>query len=621
MMTAIINIMRRLSLLFVLFGLSCHLITQGAGILEKFNQSSSTRIPYTMTTSVVTTSAPLEFTPTRKTTQVFPEFTPTAISLSPADFEVQFHPAEPLRIGDLVSVEVIPIYSSNLKNYQVHIEIKDGKGNAPYVGSFADYGISRRLQATLTWFWDTSELPPGQYILYFSIEPDGPEWNETVTLFQNSNLPFSVEEHQWMMVNTDSCKVNYLSGTAAERDLEFLLGMVEEQALSASQKMHTEIETQIEINFIPRVWGHGGFASNEIVLSYLDRNYAGGRTDIILHHELIHILDRQLGDNIGLDMFIEGLAVYQTGGHYKAEPLLPRAAALLPPKSGCLPLETYLADRSEGEQTPICGLDRFIPVEELNNAFYSCQHEIGYIIAGSLMEYMIERWGWEQFSAFYRNTSLDYEMNSELPKHISSANNRLELSLVDHFGITLSDLEKDFITELDKVNLDPQTVVDVYFTILYYDTVRRYQMLLDPSAYFAAAWSPNIEEMRQRKIVADYLRHPEAIENLVLESMFTTAHDYFLSGEYLLLQQYVQEINVTLDLIQEGAENPFVDQIMVSAYYEVIMRAQKDGYQVQEVTVMDDTARLWVENEGSEFRIVDYFLDPNHGWQESETTE
>ncbi len=613
--------MRRLSLFFILFSLSCHLITTSPVMVETPTQSLRTSIPFTMATQTVTASAPLKYTTTRKPTQPFPEFTPTAKRLSRADFKVQFHPAEPLRVGDLISVEVIPLFSPDLSKNKVYIEVKDGKGNAPYFGSFTEYGISKRTQVTLTWFWDTSALPPGQYILHFSIEPDGPEWNETVNLLQSPDLTFSLDEPQWMTVNTDCCKVSYISGTSAERDLEVLLGLVEEQASLASQKMRTDIETQIEINFIPRVWGHGGFASSEIVLSYLDRNYTGGQTDIILHHELIHILDRQLGDNIGLDMLIEGMAVYQSGGHYKKEPLLSRAAALLPPKPDCLPLEVFLDNPKEGEQKLICGLDSYIPVQELNNDFYTNQHEIGYILAGSLLEYMIGRWGWEQFSAFYRNMSEDYDATSEFPEHIVRENDRFEASLIEHFSITLSDLESDFIAELNKVELNPQTVADVYFTILYYDTVRRYQKILDPAAYFAAAWSPNIEEMRHREIVADYLRHPEAIENLVLESMFTTAHEYFLSGEYPLLNQYIQEINATLDLIQVGAENPFDDQIMISAYYEVIKRAQKDGYQVQDVRVMDNTARLWVGKEGSELRILDYFLNPNHGWQKSETAE
>jgi len=103
------------------------------------------------------------------------------------------------------------------------------------------------------------------------------------------------------------------------------------------------------------VLGHGGFATRRSRSPYLDRNYAGSNFGLVLHHEMIHILDGRLGGEYRPSLFVEGLAVYQSGGHFKPEPLMPRAAALLPSETG---------------------LGRYIPLAELADNFYLSQHEI-----------------------------------------------------------------------------------------------------------------------------------------------------------------------------------------------------------------------------------------------------
>ena len=83
------------------------------------------------------------------------------------------------------------------------------------------------------------------------------------------------------------------------------------------------------VTLMPRVLGQGGFASSEMYISFLDRNYAGNMLEMVLHHEMVHILDNRLGGEMRPTILIEGLAVYLSGGHYKLEDLIPRAAALL----------------------------------------------------------------------------------------------------------------------------------------------------------------------------------------------------------------------------------------------------------------------------------------------------
>jgi hypothetical protein len=83
----------------------------------------------------------------------------------------------------------------------------------------------------------------------------------------------------------------------------------------------------------------------------------------------------------------------------------------------------------------------------------------------------------------------------------------------------------------------------------YYDSVRRYQRLLDPSAYFLYAWLPSPALMRQRGIVADFLRRPEAPLNLSLETLLYSADQALLAEEYPLAYRMINSINQVLDRV------------------------------------------------------------------------
>ncbi|NJN43982.1 MAG: hypothetical protein HC806_04160 [Anaerolineae bacterium] len=63
-----------------------------------------------------------------------------------------------------------------------------------------------------------------------------------------------------------------------------------------------ELEEPIIVIFMSRVLGHGGFATGDIYISYLDRNYAGNAPAQVLHHEFVHILDGRLGGSMTSDL-------------------------------------------------------------------------------------------------------------------------------------------------------------------------------------------------------------------------------------------------------------------------------------------------------------------------------
>jgi hypothetical protein len=458
-------------------------------------------------------------------------------SIQPAqtssDFTVFVHPEDGLYVGDLISFEVISPPGLDLREHNLTVQIQE-QTFGPV--SFGPFGIGNRSQATLLWVWDTDSYMPGEYTLLFTINPSGTAWTETIHLQPTAAVPPPEPFASWNTSQTECCVIHYVSGTAAARDLDQIVPIVNEQANRSAQRMGVAFVDPIEVVLLPRVLGHGGFASDEIAISYLDRNYANNDLAQVIHHEMIHILDRRLGGEYLPSIFVEGLAVYQSGGHFKPEPLLSRAKAL-----------------------PAAGL--YIPLTHLADQFYTSQHEVGYLQAGALVSYMVDTWGWQAFDTFYRSIP---QPSDGLP---STAINQ---ALQNQFDISLAELESQFLLTLEKQSLNPDMREDMLLTVQLYDTIRRYQQALDPSAYFLTAWLLNGPEMRQRGIVADYLRHPDETENQYLETMLVSAGDFLVAGQYSEAQRILIAVNSALDTIDGGSADPLTTSSLLKFYFSPI---------------------------------------------------
>ncbi len=468
---------------------------------------------------------------------------PTApLATAPAPetaLRVLIHPDGSLYAGDLVSIEVLAPQDNDLRGYSVQVQVDAPDGKSLAAVDFGNFGIGGRPEATLLWAWDTSGLQAGEHSLTFSVLPQGPTWTEQVTLLPGDQVPPPEPQAKWAQASSQCCILYYITGTAAERDLQKLLETADEQATDVSQRMGAKFGDPVPVVLLPRLLGHGGFTSKEIEVSYLDRNYAGSSFALVLHHEMVHLLDGRLGGDLRPTILVEGLAVYLTGGHFKKEALMPRAAALLPPIVGCVSASYAPGTVSFNLAGPVCSLDRYLPLRPLTDNFYFSQHEIGYIEAGSLVEYMLETWGWQDFSAFYRDIhSRSGESQSQV----------MDAALQQHFGITFDELETRYIKALRQEEVTEAVVEDVRLTVAFYNTVRRYQQILDPSAYFLNAWIPDADLMRQRGIVADYLRHPDAPENVAIETLLVSADESLLNGDYERMDRTLQAINAMLDV-------------------------------------------------------------------------
>jgi hypothetical protein len=513
----------------------------------------------------------------------------------PDSISVSFHPDHALFSGDQVSLEVIAFGDQDLEGQEVQLVLPDG---TLIEGSkFGRYGIGGRLQATMTWVWDTTGLPPGDYSLTLSLPVDGESWSETVSLLPRGELGFPEPDARWETIAGDCCVVNYITGTAAGRDIDGLLASAEQQARRVEDLFAVDLQEQLQLTLLPRVMGHGGFAGSEVSISYLDRNYAGGQVDFVLGHEFIHKLDGQLGGEGRPSIFIEGLAVYLNGGHFKPEPLVARAAALLPPADGCLAIDAATEVTSSAGQAVPCALDWYIPLQQLSEDFYLSQHEIGYLQAGALVQYMVERWGLEAFQAFYR----DIELESGTPGPGNGDQNgpaqAIDRALREHFGVTFSELEAQFLDFLQGEPLDAGWVNDVRLTVEFYDSVRRYQQLLDPSAYFLTAWLVDGGQMRERGIVADFLRHPSFPGNIALEAMLVTAGEALQAGDFRETAAVLEASSRVMDALTSGSAVPFSAHPLALDYYRVVETLLAAGYQPQKICIDSGLARVSVNRE------------------------
>ena len=489
--------MRRLILLAALIIISCQAV-------------NSIELPAAATATPTTTFPPIEPPPTATS---IPEV--TATPAPDADFEVLLHPDGSLHVGDQISIEVIALGDLDLRDKQVKVQAA-GIDDDQSAAEFNPHGIGGRMQATFNWVWDTSSLQAGDYEINFSVQPDGPTWYETVHLEGQAFVPGPEPAAGWETVRTECCEIHFISGTDFEQELNTNLEIIQAQAEEAASSMALDFEERIPITILPRVLGHGGFASNEIYVSYLADNYAGNDLAQVLHHEMVHILDRNLGGELRPSLLVEGLAVYLSDGHFKKEPLISRAAALV-------------------------DLGRYLPLADLADSFYTSQHEIGYLQGGTLVDFMVNRYGWQAFNDFYR----------DIHPHPSDRQSKaIDKALQEHFGITLQQLEGLFTAELHRQHINPDMLDDLILTIDYYDTVRRYQQWLDPSAYFLTAWLPSGGEMRERGIVADYLRHPQGSQNLEIVDLLVDVDRQIRAGNYREAEAALRQVNRILDRVQ-----------------------------------------------------------------------
>jgi len=506
-----------------------------------------------------------------------PALPPTATAAAPpptpADLyltadDVALYPQPALYSGDLVTFDVTPHNVGEISPDKLTVRVYHGAPASSTVvaegvlGYPAFDGIPR---ARLVWSWDTTGLvgvepltvwvDPDDVIQTGDEDPANNIATLTVPILPHDEMPAVEAAAGWVTVTTDCCILQYLSGTAAERDLPFLTAATAASVAHVEEQLDARLPAPFEVHFISRVIGHGGYACQGLTLSYLDRHYAATNLETVIRHEAAHVLDRTTS-GWSPALITEGLAVWVAGGHYKPEPLPERAAALVE-------------------------LGWYIPLEELANDFYRQQHEIGYMEAGAFVAYLVETYGWEGFQRL--KGAFDAEAGSEAAI--------LDAALQEAFGVSLSESEGDFLDWLAVHPPGAENRRDVELTVRFFDAVRAYQQAYDPSAYFLSGWLPDPVEGARLSIEADFIRHPTTPENIALETMLIAARQALERADFGRCQSL-------LESIERALANGISSDPLAASYLAVVQATAALGYEAQRIDLVGKSARVWATADG-----------------------
>jgi hypothetical protein len=471
---------------------------------------------------------------------------------------VVLYPVPTIYAGDKVTFQILPAVPESIEVTTVGVDISVD-GQTVSTGALSRRNWNGQAEGVFEWAWDTANLP-GDHVIRVELDPqdtilagdEDPNNNVVefpVTVMAAAARPDNEATAEWIESETGCCIIHVVSGTAAERDLPQLTEAIESAVLEASNRLSERPNKKLDVYFIDRVLGQGGFAGSDMVVSYVDRRYAGGGLRELLVHEAVHVIDQQFAPQ-RISFLAEGLAVWASGGHYKAEDLNQRTAALL-------------------------SLGRYVPLADLVNDFYPVQHEIGYLEAGGFVQYLIDQGGWSTFRAFYS------DVTSDDGDSLAAA---LDANLQRYYGKPLAQIEAEWMAYLQGLSPDPAAATDLATTIRYYDVMRRYQQAYDPTAYFLNAWLPHPTAVREQGNPADLSRSPATELNITLELMLHAADVAARAGEY-------ERANVLLDSVARVLESNgiFIDPLSVN-FLNIVRSAAQFDYELHDVDIRGETA-------------------------------
>lgn len=474
--------------------------------------------------------------------------------------QVRIYPVPQLVVGDKVTFQLLPTLPEGVSADQVNVQIS--VNDQIIVDGQLGYGwnLSGEASGLYQWVWDTTNakgehritilLDPHDTLTHGDANIEDNRVDLTITVASAQILPAYLTQSKWQKYSTAYANIYVVEGTAAHRDHAKLITRVDAAIQKAATVLGIIPHEKIEVYFIDRVIGQGGYASGSMVITYSDRNYAGGHLDSVLVHESIHVLDNQLVKGMEYRFLTEGMAVWGSGGHYKTENLDSRAAGLL--------LDTAL----------------YIPLEKLVSDFYPAQHEIGYLEGGAFTSYLMRAYGLEKVRDFYSNLK-------EYPQ--LSLVDGMSQNMVEYFGKTLVELEADWHAFLREQPRTANDALDLTLTIEYYDLMRRYQMNYDKTAYFLYAWLPPPEYMFENQISGALTRRPTDEVNLVFEMMLVSADFALRNGDYELVKALFDSIERSL-----ANDGRFIDPLSTT-FLNLVRTTTSLGYEAQYMTLSADS--------------------------------
>ncbi len=503
-------------------------------------------------------------------------------------WHVRVHPAGGLFVGDVVSWEVRPPAGQGARGEHVVIRLQRGSLTLEWRATLRPFGFARQLAAVVPLAWDTRVGPaePGTYTLTV-IYHGTPQGQWPVKLAPAEQRPWWERGVHWRTRELPCCRVVTLTRTPPSRDAFFLEPLLQTTWLRMAQRLG-QPDARPTVVWVPRLFGQGGFAVRATLwLSYLDQDPTGSDPAVLLHHELAHWFDHALHPGARPALLLEGWAVYLSHGHYHREPLLDRAAALLP-------------------------LGWYIPLPRLVEGFYGHQHEVAYLEAGALFAYMVERWGWDAVHRFYarfpetvRPTAAtvrpaDGERREPPASRWPAAASRSEGEVLDAelrqaFGVDLATLDRDFRAALHaRAAQARRWIPDVRLTVRHFEALRRYQQVLDPSAHYTQAWLLPLDMLQAQDVIADVYRQPMDTTSLVVRLLLQEAARRRNLGDARGAQDALQAVTQVLDVAEAGHPRAWLAHPLARRAAWWVDQARACGWAPQRLQLDDAQPVLWV---------------------------
>lgn len=499
---------RFLWVVLVLTGLACRLF---APVLPP-SPAAGISTPSVVTPSTAAASPVPSFTPTPAPTFTplpTPTFTPspvpTPLPVGPGlELDgVQFFPW-PLYPGDWVSVSISPRVPGDVTGpLTLTWTLDDHDVLTAPVGI---EGLDARLQARFYWAWQIPEMTstiPLTFTLLLppdTFDPDPADNTLVVSVEPHPSEAFHAPEPEtrWVSAELPGVRLYYLTGTAAERDLDVITAEVDAAYAEVSARFGFGAEGDLlDIYLLDRVIGQGGYASWDwVAITYTDRQYTPVNLGLVLRHELTHRLDAALGCHAAPSVVREGLAVYVAGGHYWAGSPVQDAAALR--------ASAY-----------------YIPLAQLADDFYTHQHEVSYREAGAFISYIVEHFGWEGLETFCRAT---------LPGEWSDSVAQLSAGLLALGEADWRAFEMTWEAWLDAQPVPSETPAFLDVELRLMETLRAYQLAYDPSAHFLEGILFSPQDGERWNITADFVRRPRETEPVALELLLVMAQEAISYG-------------------------------------------------------------------------------------------